>query len=445
MQTSFLKTFFKKLNNTDIRYCVWGNHEFLPENLNGSDLDIIIKMEDKYDFQNLIRDTINKFNGKIISFYNTPNQEHYSILGKYRGQWWGIFIDVIFNTVTYRGQIYIPEKYVWLYTIEYKSIKVNDLGFSYLAGFLKELLHTGKPKDKYLLNSVKELNSNPNKYEDFLTETYSSLFYNRLQEEFHKAPNKINLRNIRKEVGQRIGSNKLKRLINRISKVGRLLNSCPGYTIAFLGADGSGKSSIIENIKPPLNDAFHNAVYFEHMRPNRFPSLARLLGKKEEFNGPVNNPHAISTSGTFGSLLRWGYYLLDYTLGYYLKIYPKKAMRSCVWLFDRYYYDYLIDPKRSRVNLPRWILKVGQLIIPPPDIILCLGADAEIIHHRKPELTLTEVERQVIELNEFCKSNTRAIWIDTGKTIEDSSNDALNAIMGVMGKRFNSVIKSVQD
>ena len=209
--------------------------------------------------------------------------------------------------------------------------------------------------------------------------------------------------------------------------------------IALLGTDGSGKSTIIENIKPPLNDAFHNAVYYEHMRPNKFPSIARLMGNKEEFTGPVTNPHGSSTSGFLGSMLRWAYYMLDYTLGFYLKIWPKKAIRSCVWIFDRYYYDYLIDPKRSRINLPKWLLKLGQFIIPEPDIIICLGTDAQAIYKRKPELPLAEVERQVDALQAFCEKHPRARWIDTGQSIEQSSRETMEYIKEVMGNRFNEV------
>ena len=206
-----------------------------------------------------------------------------------------------------------------------------------------------------------------------------------------------------------------------------------------MGTDGSGKSTIIENIKPPLIDGFHNAIYYEHMRPNKLPSIARLLGSKEEFNSPVTNPHGSKTSGFLGSLFRWSYYMLDYTFGFYLKIWPKKAIRSCVWIFDRYYYDYLIDPKRARIKLPQWIIKFGQLLIPEPDLIICLGTDAQVIHERKPELTLEEVERQVCALKKFCESHKRAVWIDTGKDIDTSTSDAIEAIINMMAKRFEAL------
>lgn len=212
-----------------------------------------------------------------------------------------------------------------------------------------------------------------------------------------------------------------------------------GLTVTFLGTDGSGKSTIIDYIKPFLNEAFHDKVYYEHMRPNFIPSIARLFGKKDTQSGPVTNPHGSSTSGFLGSFFRWAYYLLDYTFGYYIKVLPKKTFKSCIWIFDRYYYDYLIDPKRARIKLPIWILKIGQLLIPEPDIIICLGADPAIIHSRKPELPLPEIERQVKALKKFSENHRRAVWVDTGITIEESRDAALHHIVKVMAERFEQV------
>tara|TARA_B110000902_G_scaffold242890_1_gene294644 strand:+ start:797 stop:1456 length:660 start_codon:yes stop_codon:yes gene_type:complete len=206
------------------------------------------------------------------------------------------------------------------------------------------------------------------------------------------------------------------------------------YSFAFLGTDGSGKSTIISHITPVLNNVYPDTVYYEHLRPNLFPSIARLLGKKDEFNDPVTNPHSKNPSGTFGSLFRWSYYLLDYTIGYGLKVFPKKIFTSCVWIFDRYYYDYRLDKRRTRVDLPDWVLKFGQWIIPEPDIIFCLGADPEIIFARKPELPLEEVQRQVEKLKLFSIDKKKAIWIDTSDSIEKSVEDVILAINNLTNK-----------
>ncbi len=200
-----------------------------------------------------------------------------------------------------------------------------------------------------------------------------------------------------------------------------------GYTIVFLGTDGSGKTTIIDRVTPFLNEKFPNNVYYEHLRPNWIPTISKLLGRKGT-SKPETDPHRNDKSGVISSLFRFIYYFVDYTLGYWFKIYPKKAFKSCVWIFDRYYYEYLIDQRRTRVTLPYWILKAGQFLIPEPDLIICLGANPKAIYSRKPEMTLEEVTRQVNELSAFCKKHKNAVWVDTSCTVEHSVKSTLDAI-----------------
>lgn len=425
---SFLTIFFEDLLNKKIRYCVLRNYEKLPFSTGGSDLDILIHKEDLDRFYKTFRHIIEKENLKVVSFIKSDSCPKYCIMSSE----WGLQIDVFMGGVYFGKKEIIPAKLLFNYTLNHNNVKVLDDKTGSLLALLKEILNNKTCKEKYILDLKRNY---PNGIGDGqLLNQFNPEFNKYLQENLEK----LDSFHIKQLYYKSRKSFKKKRCSEINSKITRFLNQ-PGYTIAFLGTDGSGKSTVIESIKPVLNDAFHNAVYYEHMRPNRFPSIARLFGKKEEFTGPVTNPHGSSTSGFLGSLFRWNYYLLDYTIGFYLKVWPKKAIRSCVWIFDRYYYDYLIDPKRSRVQLPRWILKAGQFLIPEPDIIICLGTEADLIHKRKPELPIEEVERQVHALKQFCQNHKRAFWIDTGKSIEESSKDALEHIITVMGNRFENV------
>lgn len=201
------------------------------------------------------------------------------------------------------------------------------------------------------------------------------------------------------------------------------------YTIAFLGTDGSGKSTIINAITPIIEKKTGLKVRYEHMRPNYLPSLGVAFGRRtreeEIAQGPVLDPHASKPSGFVGSLVRLIYYLVDYTYGYHRKIYPS---HDAVWIFDRYYYDLLIDQKRARISLPRWIIKVFGKIVPVPDVILCLGGEPERIFERKPETNLEEVTRQMNKLRNFCQKSENAYWIDTTVDFVTSVSDVLNAI-----------------
>lgn len=422
---------FNMINQSAIKYCVLRNFIHLPESTGNSDLDILIHYESIHDFDQLIKQFIYQFKLKLVSVIEDGQYSKYCISDNN----WGIQIDVFKGAVYFGNKEIIPSSILFANTEIYNNVYVLNDRVAALLSFLKELLNNKDCEQKYIIDLQTKFDSLDVKAV-FLSQ-FSPHFISYLNLNLHKLKKEslIQLYQISKK------SFKKPKLFKINFKIRRLFRQ-PGFFIAFLGSDGSGKSTIIENISPILSKAFHNAVYYEHMRPNKLPSIARLFGKKEEFNKLVTNPHGSSSSGFLGSLLRWLYYTFDYTFGFYSKVWPKKAICSCVWIFDRYYYDFLIDSKRGRIKLPRWLLKLGEFFVPEPDLILCLGTDAQTIYKRKPELSLDEVERQVLGLKKFCDSNRRAVWIDTGKDIDISSYDALDVIITMMSKRFGSLNNS---
>jgi thymidylate kinase len=218
----------------------------------------------------------------------------------------------------------------------------------------------------------------------------------------------------------------------------RIMNP-PGFTVAFLGTDGAGKSTIIHKVSYPLKTAMHGQIEFEHLRPNLLPSLASLFGQPEQ-KGPITDPQSLKPSGFAISLIRISYYAIDYVVGYWVKVFPAMVKRSCIWIFDRYFYDYLIDQRRSRISLPKCIVRLFLLFVPKPDIILCLGTDPGLIHARKPELSFQESQRQLTELQDFSKKTHRSVWIDTGCSIEESADNALKAITSRIARRYSGKV-----
>lgn len=441
---TFLNTLFNELNNKYVSYCVWGNHDCLPNSLNGSDLDIVVEHKHKTHFFKILLQSLIQHQGKIVSYYKTANSEFFRILGITDKHYWGITIDIFYDELYYKGKIYIPSKWVSHFTILSNGIRVNDIGFSYLAGFLKELLHNKRVRDKYLSNAILELNTNYKKYESYIIEVYGENVYHFLIQNPNKFFEEKQLLGLRKKMIQGLKINSLNVFLYNLTLLNRLKGKTPGYVIAFLGTDGAGKSTIINNIlNSPLKDAFHNSLYYEHLRPNKLPSIASLFGKETFPSGPNTNPHAKESSIFFVSLIRWSYYLIDYTFGFYLKVLKMISFRSCIWIFDRYYYDYLIDPKRCRVNLPKWIINIGVWLVPKPDIIFCLGADPYTIYTRKPELPLIEVTRQVEELKKFHIQHENSIWVDTGIGIDESVHIVMKAIEASCFDRFNHINSTI--
>jgi len=432
----FLKQFFLNLNLYNISYCVLRNYSNLPYSTAGSDLDILIKKEQLPEFWEVLSETVTVNKGSVVSIIKSKNCPKICLIGKVNKPW-GLMIDLYIDAIIYRGQTIITEDVIQTNTISYNNIHVLDKPADSYVTLLKELLNNKTCSEKHYKAFVEHsLN------DEFLDSVFKPLCKSNTAEALKKCNpggyNEAEVKRLVKELSADF-PNKWYNLLYKAPKLSRFFRR-PGYSIAFIGSDGSGKSTLIDMLTPVLNETFHKAVYYKHLRPGWLSPLARLSGKKAAQSGPVTDPHASLPSGYLVSLIRWSYYLMDYVFGYYLKVFPKQSTKACVFIFDRYYYDYYIDQRRSRINLPAWVIRLGQIFIPEPDIILCLGTEPEIIHSRKPELPLPEVERQVIVLRKFCKNHRRAIWIDTGKSIEESADDTLKAIIGVMARRFESVM-----
>ena len=194
-----------------------------------------------------------------------------------------------------------------------------------------------------------------------------------------------------------------------------------GAIIAFLGTDGSGKTTILGEIVPRIEELTHRKTIVHHLKPDWLPPLGRLRGVKYEPGHVCTTPHASRPSGLVGSLLRISYLTTDYVLGYWLKV--RRAVRrqdTACWIFDRYAYDMEIDPLRFRLKLPGLIIWAFLKLIPAPDCLICLGGDPQKIFLRKPETDIAEVTRQVELLRQLVARHPNAHWIDTTVSLETS-------------------------
>ena len=152
----------------------------------------------------------------------------------------------------------------------------------------------------------------------------------------------------------------LKRRVERISQP-------TGLWVAMFGPDGAGKSTIIEALETNLAPAFRH-ILRRHLRPH--------LGKrpKAQDDGPVTDPHAGKARGSQTSFLKIAYWWADYTFGYWFQTQPA-SIRSTLTIFDRYYHDILVDPKRYRYGGPKSLTGFIGSVVPKPKLTFILDAD----------------------------------------------------------------------
>ncbi len=187
-----------------------------------------------------------------------------------------------------------------------------------------------------------------------------------------------------------------KKLTSRVNycldSVGNLMRQ-RGFLISFSGVDGAGKSTIIEATRNILSEKFRKKTIVIRHRPSLLPILSSFIhGKKQAENRAATRlPRQGKNTSQFNSLLRFSYYYTDYIFGRGY-IFFKYQLRNYIVLYDRYYFDFIIDGKRTNLelnqNLSKWLYRFVQ----KPRLNFFLHAPSEIILQRKQELVPEAIE-----------------------------------------------------
>lgn len=154
--------------------------------------------------------------------------------------------------------------------------------------------------------------------------------------------------------------------------------------ISFLGPDGSGKSTIIEEVK---NNMMFEKYHYFHLKPIK-------KSNKESESSIVDDPHMHPVYSKFKSYIKLLVFIYQYNFGWYKNIKHLNTNTSLV-IFDRYYDDLLVDFKRYRYGGNRRIAKFVLKFIPKLDAYFILTTDSDIIYKRKQEVSIKELNRQI--------------------------------------------------
>lgn len=209
------------------------------------------------------------------------------------------------------------------------------------------------------------------------------------------------------------GFNKLKNQWNYIKDTLVDLKMRRGFTITFSGVDGAGKSTTIETIANKISQQFRRKVVVIRHRPSILPILSVYkYGKDGAEQRAVNSlPRTGNNTSVISSTLRFAYYFTDYLFGQFY-VYAKHILRGEIVLYDRYYFDFINDAKRSNIIMPKQIVKMLYALILKPRINVFLYASPEVILKRKRELD--------VEAIETLTSDYRSLFSDYSKKFKHS-------------------------
>jgi thymidylate kinase len=424
--SNFLTKFFDSLNNEKITYCILRNYERLPEEV-GNDIDIWVKNGEQKRFQKILFETAENCGWNIIrysprlsycgegDYFLIKNSQSYSI----------IHID-LWTFIYWRGITYVDEEIFPKYLVFHKKgFYIPSPGIEASISLLKNLLYYGKVQEKYknkiIEYSTKDsegfLEATRKPFGEKVAEFILSAAKTGKWEELEKKYNFICLALFKRVLFQKLLLQLKHWIIYSYGQLKKFAFSRDGIFLVLIGPDGSGKSTIAKKLmESEVKRFFQKKMYF-HGHFHFLPELKKILtffkkGKKEF----VENPNkSLEPFGTFRSMFYPLYYGVNYFLGHLLIW--KERVKGGLIIFDRYFYDYLIQ--KQFINCPRWFLYFISKVIPMPDAIIYLRNNPEIIHKRKQELPIEEIERQSKFCSEIVRCFSNGFVVETSLTPDE--------------------------
>ncbi|HED39321.1 MAG TPA: hypothetical protein ENJ13_02700 [Chromatiales bacterium] len=429
--SDFIISLLKEFNSNDVTYCILRNYKSLPNVNDGNDIDFLVRQADLAK----ISEVLYALPGMVVTGYaKRPYVVSFFLFGiNDEGVDTGIQVD-FFISLSWKGMPYIDadqmlttsrpfsnNELIIIPDIKYEA--VNNLFSSYLVG--------GWIKEKYLDGILVVFS----KHLDQVIEILSRTFGHNLSKELVE---NLLANNRQYLLGMMLW--KLRTMlvyINITSSPIPMLKGLFSYykyevlyrmtssnidDVVFLGVDGVGKSTVIKSVVRDLKNTTKE-IGVCHLRPGLF--------KRSNNNIDVSDPHAMPERSFLFSMIKLQLWTVELWLNKVFHGHKNITLR--IW--DRYYHDIFIDPKRYRYRTGGARL-LGRLI-PKPKLWILLDASSDVVLGRKQEVSTEECERQIESYRKFITSVSGGVVIDASQTEGNVLSDVKAVIIDYMIKRTN--------
>lgn len=444
-----LQTFLSLLDRNNIRYLILKNDNGLPFENFSKDVDIVIEPGQYKKAASLLR-----------SVYKIGGVTHYKINKFERLRcWYGFNIETKFaihidllEGFLHKGFEMFP--FEEMYRHSYKNsngIYVLDDVYSCLLLLLHSTICYHSIKEKYVKQISQEYHRSKSEINNIICRLFPTIASVKLIQLLEKEDYKTIANNGRWFSRQSKKRIFLKRPFFTIynicdflwEKIQRIIVNKTKYNI-FLSVhapDGTGKTTFIQSLAEQLGFFFvcnaEDLVRIYHFRPMLLPNLGAAGEKmgmmKQDKNFTV--PHRAKPASLLSSFVRMAYYWIDYLIGMPL-ILRKNSQFDKITIFDRYIYDFLVDPYRTRIKLPYWIRRIFTIMVKQPRILFILNAPADVIYARKQELDKKEIERQLMEFRKLSRLRNCVYMLDATHTPQEIAQEAVKVIIDIFARKI---------
>lgn len=201
--------------------------------------------------------------------------------------------------------------------------------------------------------------------------------------------------------------------------------------VVILGSDGSGKSTIITKLKAHFLQG-DKGIEIIHLKPSY-----KIHGVQP--TAIVYDPHKLSPRSSIVSVFKILSWLFLYWIDYLIWIRAGKELR--IW--DRYYHDILVDPRRYRYGGPLWFVKAVGKLIPQPDLWILLDATPDVVQERKKEVPFHETKRQRTAYIHLVRGFENSVIIDASRPLDRVVGDSKKAVLSMMVQKTGKRVKHI--
>lgn len=413
-----IHTFLKYLKNNNLAYVITnGYRDLFYKSASENDVDILFKRKDFTSIEKIIRDFCKKEDFKIVQIYH---QEVYAKnIFLYSNKTQEILNLDIYGKLHKNNYEYFSEAEIFDNKSTYKGISILATHQEFFHYFLKKISKGDLAKSvfEYLRDLYFQA---PNKCSEIIQHQFNNT--NKDVENAFTNNDLDALVSKRKQILADVkkGSSTFSYwLKDKIRFVKRVFNPT-GISIAFLGPDGSGKTTVINGLTS-LNLPFRKTDYF-HLKP---------IYTSNKVSEVTSDPHKFKPYNKLKSYTKLLYFLYQYNLGWIQNIIPLKIKSSLI-IFDRYFDDLIADNKRYRYGGQNYMAKFFRLFIKKPSLYFVLVTDAKTIYKRKQEVAFSELENQIFKYKSLV-DNHRYFEID----VSESPNLIVKNVSRILMKKMN--------
>ncbi len=439
----FLQRFFIDLNKNGIRWCVLRNYDGLPEHNSSEDIDILIRPTQFPLVLRLIASIPYVFITGLVRHYHEASV----FVGGLEGQ--GIHLDFTFE-FGWKGHVFLDANAVLGRSRPgqtWGTMRVPDRVDAVLNEILNTYFCSGNVKTHYRARASRILQADKNIAIGRISHSIGERLSTELVGSFAAGDYR--------EASLRLAAVRRALLYRefRTMPLHAMVETCRYYAhelknrlsdrkftrIATLGPDGVGKTTMIAELErrlkhtagriTPMN--FRPKILYDHAAPQRALAAAA--------------PHS-RIKDRLLSFVRPAIWCLEYWVHKILLL----RVSSQLILYDRYYHDVLIAPRKYHCSVP--VARLIAKFIPQPDLWLFVDAPPEIVCSRKcgrdagdalsptldaymREVTMRETLAYSAACRTFLHSRPNAVILDASQDRQHLLAQAEQAILWAMAKR----------